>query len=195
MHLLWALYGWSWRGRAALVTTCVCLLFIVVLFPASARKSGSSANKIVDLQRAWSPDMFERVLTAWSRTNVDAVRIIKRDNIVKLDLVFPAMYAMALAFSYAALSGRRDPSALDAVFFLVPVCAAAFDYAEDISHLVLLRGVNTEADVNAAVARHAFDPQLIFAASLFAHAKYLLVGVSLASLVLVAAQQIWSRVT
>ena len=178
MNLLQSLYGLPWRGALALLMIAGTLVFALVLFPAASRKSGSSSNKIVDLQRAYTAQMFANVLRAWSATNRDAVGIMKYENIQKLDFIFPWLYALALAFGYAVLSGRREPTSLDFVLFVTPLVAALFDCIENGLHLRLLANINTHTDVEAAIRDGRFDHSLVFTASAFAYAKYLLLSVS-----------------
>src|SRR4029450_1796863 len=66
---------------------------------------------------------------------------------------------------------------------LAPIAAAAFDYAENLTHLTLLDGIDTRADVEQAIASGRFNPALIFLASAFATAKYPLLLVSLAGII------------
>ena len=186
MNFVQSLYGWQWRGWAALIAIVVAFVFMLVLFPRASAKTGSDVNNVVDLQKAYTLEMFAGVLRGWSTAagaKEDAVGIMKRENIIKLDLIFPVVYALALALSYATLSGRRQPTALDFVLFVTPFVAGLFDLIENSIHLYLLSGVNTAADVEAAVKAGAFRPSLVFAASAFAHAKYVLLLVSLAAVV------------
>ena len=186
MNFVQSFYGWEWRGWAALVAMAVASLFMLVLFSRASAKTGSDKNNVIHLQRAYTPEMFAGVLRSWSTAagaKPEAVGIMKRENIIKLDLIFPVVYALALALSYAALSGRRQPTALDFVLFLTPFVAGLFDLVENSIHLYLLRGVNTAADVEAAVKAGTFRPSPVFAASAFAHAKYVLLLVSGAALV------------
>ena len=197
MNFVQSFYGWQGRGWAALVAVAVTLVFMFVLFPWASAKTGSRQNRVVDLQKAYTVEMFTGVLRGWStpktkeedtqenrETLRNAVGIMKRKNIRNFDLAFPVVYALALALSYASLSGRREPTALDFVLFLTPFVAGLFDLVENGIHLYLLSGVNTADDVEAAVKAGKFSPSLVFAASAFAHAKYLLLAVSLVSVVI-----------
>lgn len=206
LNLINSVYGWQWRGWLALLALAASLALMFVFFPRASARTGSKQNKVVDLQRAYTPEMFAGVLKGWSVPKTDedrreenretlknAVGIMKRENIIKLDLVFPLLYALSFAFSYAVLSGRRQPTALDFVLFLTPFVAGLFDYAENFIHLRLLRGVETVADVERVEAAGGFSPTPVFAASSFAHAKYVLLGVSLLALVVALAQLIRAR--
>ena len=206
MNFVQSFYGWQWRGWAALVAIAVAFVFMLVLFPRASAKTGSKKNNVVALQKAYTLEMFTGVLRGWStpKTKEDereenretlrsAVGIMKRENILKLDFIFPVAYALALALPYAWLSGRRQPTALDFVLFLTPLVAGLFDIIENSIHLYLLRGVNNAADVEAAIEAGAFRPSLIFAASAFAHAKYVLMLVSFAALAWVAFQWLKAR--
>lgn len=196
LDLIRTLYGWQWRGWAALLFVAVTLFFMFVLFPRASARTGSKKNRVTDLQKAYTPEMFAGVLKSWSEPGTEeekreenrealrnAVGVMKRENIITLDFLFPLVYALAFAFSYAALSGRRQPTALDFVLFLTPLVAGLFDYVENLIHLRLLRGIETSADVVRAAEAGAFSPSLVFLASAFAWAKYLMLGVSLAAVV------------
>jgi hypothetical protein len=181
-----SVYGLPWRGVAALVLIAATAVFALRLFPAAARRTGSPDNKVTDLQLAYTADMFGGVLRAWSKTNPNAVGIMKSENIKRLDFIFPLLYGLALALAYAALTGRRQPTALDCVLFLTPLVAALFDYIENSVHLYLLSGIETSADVEKAIGERRFADSVVFIASVFAHAKYVLLVVSALGLVIAA---------
>ena len=183
----------SHRGKAAVMLIVAAVFFMTVLFPAAARHSGSPENRVIDLQTAFTKARFETVLWSWSARQDNAVEIVRRDNIAKLDLFFPAIYGLALAFSYAALLGSRSPTRRDWLFVLAPIAAAAFDYAENLTHLTLLDGIDTRADVEQAIASGRFNPGLIFLASAFATAKYLLLLVSLAGIIVALMRRLFVR--
>lgn len=176
IDLIQALYAWQHRGWVAYFSVLLALLFAAVLFPRATAKTGSRENNVVDLQKAHTVERFTEVLLGWSKKsgNPNAVGVMKRENIVKLDLMFPIIYALALAFSYACARGNRDPGALDLIIFLCPIVAGLFDIVENSLHLQLLSGVNNEADVKAA----SFSPSLVRTASVFAHAKFALLAAS-----------------
>jgi hypothetical protein len=187
---LWSAYGLSYRAQLAVFSSVVAFVFMFVLFPRAAAQSGSTANQTVDLQRAYTPEMFAAVLRRWSATNADAVGIVKRSNIIQLDLVFPLVYGIALAFAYASVRARAQPTPLDAVWFLCPLVASVFDYLENSVHLLLLHGVNSAADVEHATRSGAFAPHLVFAASMFAHMKFLLLAASCLAVIAAAVMRI-----
>ncbi|MBA2303884.1 MAG: hypothetical protein H0W08_14795 [Acidobacteria bacterium] len=181
-----AAFGWQYRGWAALAATTATLYFVAVLFPAAAKRSGSPENRIVDLQRAYTRKAFISVLECWSASKPDAVGLLKRHNLVALDLVFPALYAMSFGFGYAWLRARREPTPADTVLFLAPLVAASFDYVENGIHLSLLSEIDTIADVRRTAASGGFGPVPIAAASAAAHAKYLLLTVSAVGILIAA---------
>lgn len=189
MEFVKALYSWPLRGWAALFTLAVGLLFAFVLFPSAIRKTGSEKNRVVALQRAYTAAQFRDVLRGWSAAKDDAVGIMKRENIIKLDLIFPFVYALLFAFAYAWARGNREPGGLDLVLFLAPLVAGLFDLIENALHLYLLRGVNVADDVE----KTAFSPALVFAASAFAHAKYALLLVSLIAIVVALVGRVLNR--
>lgn len=204
MECIQDFYGCQWRGWVALVASVAALVFMFVLFPRASAKTGSKKNDVRALQMAYTPEMFVGVLRGWGTPKTEeeargenretlrnAVGTMKRKNIRNLDIAFPFVYALALGFAYAWLSGRRQPTALDFVLFLTPFVAGLFDLIENAIHLYLLSGVNTADDVDAAVNAKKFKPSLVFAASAFAHAKYLLLLVSAAAVLWAACQ--WLR--
>lgn len=190
METVRALYAWQRRGWAAMAAIALSLYFATVLFPAAARCSGSSENRVVDLQRARSRHDFIAVLEQWSTSRPDAVGVMKRHSIVALDFVFPVVYAAAFAFTLAWLSGRRDPTTTELLFFIAPLAAALLDYVENNLHLHLLAGIDTLDDVRAAEAAGGFSATSIALASLFAHLKYALLGISLLGVFVVGIQRL-----
>jgi hypothetical protein len=179
-----SVYAMPWRGVVALVLTIVTAVFALWLFPAASRATGSPKNKVTDLQRAYTAEMFGSALRKWSKADENAVGIMKSRNIRRLDFIFPALYGLALAFAYAAISGRRAPTALDFVLFVTPLVAALFDYVENTTHLRLLRGIETGADVERAISEGRFSDSVVFLGSAFAHAKYVLLAVSVVGLLI-----------
>ena len=178
---------WKPRPWAALVLIALSLVFMLGLFPRAAALSGSKENRVMDLQKAYTPVQFESVLTAWSKTDDRAVGLVKSENIIKLDFVFPLVYSLALALTFAALAGGRTRTRWATVFLIAPFVAAALDYAENVTHLWLLSGIETRAQVEAAVTAHVFSPALVFLASAFAYVKYRLLLISALSIVGVGA--------
>lgn len=181
LDLIRSMYGWPLRGWVALITVLLVILFMNYLFPRASGLTGSCKNNVVDLQKAHTVERFVNVLLSWSKNSgkADAVRVMKRENIIKLDLLFPFIYALALAFSYACARGNREPSTLDLIIFLCPLVAGLFDLIENSIHLYLLSGVNTEEDVKAA----SFSPALVFTASAFARVKFVLLLVSAVAII------------
>lgn len=190
MQLVESLYAWPARAAAAILAIIVCQVFMLVLFPSATLKTGSDKNKVTDLQQAHTVKRFREVLLGWCDAggNPNAVAVMKRENIIKLDIAFPFAYALALAFAYAAARGNAAPGRLDLALFLAPLVAGLFDLVENGLHLYLLNGVNTRAQAEAA----DFSPALVFAASAFARAKYLLLLVSLVSIVIACFASIYS---
>ena len=184
--MLTNLFGIPGRGALALAGFALVLMFAVVLFPAVSARSGSPANRVTDLQRAFTIDQFVGVLRRWSAMNPRAVGIIKYDAIIRLDFVFPLLYGFALAFAYAALSGRWQPAAFDRMFFTMPFAAAAFDFVENLLHLYLLRGITNGRDVEAAAKRGAFNAAAIAIAWSAAHLKFAILLASLIGLAFAA---------
>ena len=176
MEFIENIYAWPARAAVAILAIMLVLLFALQLFPAASRKTGSETNKVVDLQKAFNADRFKEVLLSWSASggNQNAVEIMKWENIIKLDLIFPVLYALALAFAYSAVRGNSSPNKLDLVLFALPFIAGVFDLIENGLHLYLLSGINTRFDVESA----HFSPALVCTAATFAAAKYFLLCVS-----------------
>ena len=170
------LFALPFRGKIALAALLLQLLFGLVLFrQVTARYETQHGALIPRLQRAWSGAAFKTVLQEWSAVNPQAAEIYKRDNLIKLDLLFPLVYSLYFAFAYAWARGVRTPeSGWDYFFFLAPFCAALFDYLENGSHLYLLRGVNTREQVDAAT----FPDTLVHVSAVFSYIKFVLFGVS-----------------
>jgi hypothetical protein len=181
---------WKPRVRAALLLAVVSLAFMVFLFPRAARMSGSAENRSTDLQKAFTTGQFESALTTWSKTSDRAVGLVKSENIIKLDFIFPVLYSLALALSFAALAGGRRRGRWSTVFLVAPFVAAALDYAENLTHLYLLSGIDTSAQVDAAVSGHVFDPTLVFLAASFARVKSVLLLICLLAVVVEAVRRI-----
>jgi hypothetical protein len=187
MSFFHSLYSWHWRGWAAVAAFGLALFFARVLFPAASARAGGS--KVVELQRAHTPESFRKVLEKWSASRADAIGIMKRENIVKLDFIFPVLYGLCFAFAYAAFRGNSNPGSLDILVFSLPFVAGLFDWIENSLHLLLLRGITTASHLEGV----EFPSSLVFTASFFAHAKFALLGISLLSLVPALILRLWNR--
>ena len=164
------LFGLPFRGWLALIAFALFLLFFLVLFKRVTAKYQTPDEPMVPrLQRAWSGARFKQILQEWSAVNDHAAEIYKRDNLIKLDLLFPLVYSCFFAFAYAWARGVKTPAnGWDYFFFLGPFCAALFDYLEDASHLYLLSGINTGAQVNSAV----FPDSVVHVSTVFSYIKF-----------------------
>ncbi|HEV7889875.1 MAG TPA: hypothetical protein VGP08_04510 [Pyrinomonadaceae bacterium] len=163
------LFGLPYRFWIALGALALLVLFVVLFKRVTARYETTHEPLIPRLQRAWSGARFKQILQEWSKVNDRAAEIYKRDNLIKLDLLFPLVYACYFAFAYAWARGVKSPvNGWDYFFFLAPFCAALFDYLEDGTHLYLLRGVNTGEQVDAA----AFPDALVHVSTLFSYVKF-----------------------
>jgi hypothetical protein len=167
------LFGLPFRGWLALVALALFLLFFFLFGRVTATYQTKSAL-IPPLQRAWRGTTFKSILQEWSANNPRAADIYKRDNLIKLDLLFPLIYSYYFAFAYAWARGVKAPeSGWDYFFFLAPFCAALFDYGENASHLYLLRGVNTREQVDAA----NFPDALVHLSAIFSYVKFFFFGI------------------
>ena len=174
LNLVDRLFGLSYRGWLAAIALLLFLLFFFVLFPQVMKSYQTKDEKLVRLQRAWSADNFKQVLEEWSGNNSRAAEIYKWDNLVKLDLLFPLIYASYFAFAYAWARGvTRPASRWDYFFFLAPFCAALFDYCENGLHLYLLRGINTKEQVAGAT----FPDALVHLSTIFSCIKFIFFGI------------------
>lgn len=169
------LFGLPFRGRLALVALALHLIFSLVLFKQVTAKYETQHESLIPrLQKAWSGDEFKLVLEEWSVVNERAAEIYKRDNLIKLDLLFPLIYSSYFAFAYAWARKVKTPTGRwDYIFFLVPFCAALFDYFEDGMHLYLLRGINTREQVEAA----SFPDALVHLSAFFSFVKFFFLSI------------------
>jgi hypothetical protein len=184
------LFGLRFRGRLALGGLALFLLFWLVLFPRVAAEYETPGEGMVRLQRAWDGAEFKSVLQDWSANNPRAPEIYKRDNLIKLDLLFPLVYSCYFAFAYAWARGVKTPAGRwDYFLFLAPFCAALFDYFENGMHLYLLRGIDTGEQLRAAV----FPDALVRLSALFTCVKFLFFGVGSVAYLVALFKRILSR--
>ena len=150
-NIVGQLYGFSYRGWVTFATLLLFLLFFLVLFKRVTETYQTPGEQMFRLQRAWNAETFKETLVDWSANNPRAPEIYKWDNLVKLDSFFPLIYSTCFAFAYAWARGTSRPvNGWDYLFFLVPFCAALFDYCENGFHLYLLHGINTRKQVASA---------------------------------------------
>jgi len=126
--------------RAALVAACV-LAALPVLLNAVAPPL-PAGHDIVDFELAGSADRADEILAVWREKDV-----VGRAKALQLaDLVYPLVYAAALAGGCVAAAGAwaraGRPRAAEAGVALawVAFAAAAFDYAENLGLAVSLWG-------------------------------------------------------
>jgi hypothetical protein len=168
------LFGLPFRGWLALAAFVLFALFSFVLFNQVTTRYQTKGERMFRLQRACSASEFKTVLEEWSRNNSRAAEIYKRDNLIKLDLLYPLIYSCYFAFAYAWARGVKTPaSRWDYIFFLAPFCCALFDYCENSMHLYLLRGIDTRGQVEAA----NFPDALVHLSAIFSYIKFVLFGV------------------
>jgi len=91
------LFAFQYRGVLAAMSVALVLFYRFVLYPAASERSGSSSNKVINLQKAHNTAMFVAVLWQWSASNERAVAIVKHDNVVRLDSSFPIICALGFA--------------------------------------------------------------------------------------------------
>ncbi|HEX5706871.1 MAG TPA: hypothetical protein VFX96_06230 [Pyrinomonadaceae bacterium] len=173
MQLIDSFYGCQWRGLIAVVSGALALYFTFVLFPSVTKQYETKRGLIPRLQKAYRADAFKVVLQDWSGVNERAAAIYKWDNLIKLDLAYPLIYASFFAFAYAFARGNERPLRWwDYLLFVVPFVAVLFDYIENGLHFYLLRDVDTRAQVDAA----NFSATLVLLASALSHLKFLIIA-------------------
>ncbi|MCS6995133.1 MAG: penicillin acylase family protein [Anaerolineales bacterium] len=145
-----------------------------VLFWLLARGLGDlppGAPTIFDLQLAFSTEKFQSVIAAWGDGNVAAYV-----NGMWLDYLYPIAYALALSAWLAVLTRRAaaPPSPFTLALFAAPLLAALLDYLENSLHLLMLVGLKTT------------PAALVFLASLAAALKWMLAGLTIFVILLLA---------
>jgi hypothetical protein len=183
------LFGLPYRGWVALVGLALFLLFFFLFGRVTAAYQTRSAL-IPPLQRAWSGATFKSVLQEWGANNPRAPEIYKRDNLIKLDLLYPIIYSCFFAFAYAWARGVKAPAnGWDYFFFLAPFCAALFDYGENSMHLYLLRGIDTAEQLRGAT----FPDALVRVSASFSLVKFVLFGVGMLAYVVALVVRLVNR--
>lgn len=112
---------------------------VIILFIAFALLSSDmpdNAPSVDKLQLAFSERRFADILTQWGPDAVEQYRAS-----LWLDFVFPPLYAVFLASAVAVLTAPQPgaPLSLHRVWFVLPLAAVPFDYAENALHLIILR--------------------------------------------------------
>lgn len=180
------LFGLPFRGWLALGALALFVLFFF-LFGRVTATYQTPCEKMVRLQRARDGATFKAVLEEWGANNPQAPRIYKRDNLIKLDLLFPLIYSCYFAFAYAWARGAKTPEGWwDYLLFLAPFVAALFDYGENSMHLYLLRGIDTAGQLKDA----AFPDSLVRVSALFSLVKFVLFGIGSLAYVVAAVKRL-----
>ena len=121
-----------------------------MLFPASAKKfRPPNGNHIIHLQLAFTVERFRAILLGWARVIPDSMKWLK-ESVLKLDYLFPILYATAFASVYAAISAHDAPSSWDLFFVAAPFVAGMLDWLENTIHLFVLRDIHTQSDIQTA---------------------------------------------
>ncbi len=173
--LLDRIYGFRYRGPLAIAALALFLVFFGFLYPRVTRTYQTPGETPFRLQLAWSAADFKQVIADWSVNNPRAPEIYKNDNLIRLDFFFPLIYAVMFAFAYSWARGEKKPvRRLDYVLFLLPFCAALFDYIENILHLSLLSGIDTAVQA----ADHSFPDGVVHLATIASRIKLALFAVA-----------------
>lgn len=143
------LYNYRLRGRVALSALILFFVFTALFFVADSHFRAATDPTLMDLQLAFSNLSFRDIIVSWNKSIDGGIEIYKLSTIL-LDYFYPVIYAVMLAFAYAALRKKDQPSRLDKVIFALPFIAAVFDYIENTFHLFLLRNVHNLTQAMAA---------------------------------------------
>ncbi len=139
--------------------------FLFSLLAAGLATLPPNAPGILDLQLAFRAERLNAVLNAWGEAGVQ-----QYVGSMWLDYLYPLAYSVSLASFLAWLAAR--PGFWQLVLFCLPLLAGALDYVENTLHLLMFAWLL------------ALPPALVFTAALAASAKWLLIAVSLAALLL-----------
>lgn len=177
MNFLRAAYNWPYRGWGVVVFGLLLVLAVVLFYRASKEYAEEKDKGGLALQFAFTAPRFKAIVRGWVDKAVDgqpsgtaenphAIQAYRR-QLIQLDMLFPVIYACLLAFFYA-WKRSEPPTTSDLIFFALPFVAALLDWTENCLHLYLLRGVNSNADINST----QFSSVLVFISSLVSTTKY-----------------------
>ena len=141
VSLLEQLYGFRYRGRAALLCLVLFLIFTGLFQYLSTSYRAAADPTLVDLQLSFSARQFHEIIMVWSKSVGGAIDNYKLMTL-SLDYFYPIIYSVMLAFAYSSARGNDKPNKLDMALFVLPFVAAFFDFFENTFHLVLLRNVH-----------------------------------------------------
>jgi hypothetical protein len=144
------LYGLRFRSLLALTALFLFGLFSVLFRIIDPMFRAATDPGLIDLQLTSDAYCFQEIIVNWNKSVDGGVEIYKL-SIVSLDYIFPIIYAVMLAFAYAAVRGNLIPRRFDRVMFILPCLGAFFDYSENTFHLLLLRDVH---NLDQALAAH-----------------------------------------
>jgi hypothetical protein len=148
---------WAYTRLASCAICIVSFLFSVVLFqyvvsPVKVAGEGGGGGLLdrvrLELQRTGWVKTVRRLARA---TGGVENAIQKSFSCLTRDMAFPFAYVVLCISSVALLTkdGDKQPSTWVLVLFLLPVLAGAFDWAENLMRMHLLRGVKVPGDLNA----------------------------------------------
>lgn len=170
----------------AVVATAVAVGFTAVVMPSLARGYHPPGTPdIIALEFAWRGARFREILLQWAGPLPGAIPALKT-MLFPWDYLYPVAYSLALASTHAALRRGASPDRRDRAMVVIPGAAGLCDWVENGMHLWALRGVSAPADVQAAT----FPDLPVALASVAAGAKFALLAVALAAVLLAAAGRV-----
>ena len=158
-----------------LISFMVVLLYAFKLFPESSKQYRKPGDpQMFALQLAFTKPRFVNVLKIWHQSmGVNAIPAFCK-SLRQLDFLFPIAYATFFASIFVTI-GNFQGQDLDLTMQLLlsaPILAGLFDWAENLLHLKILKGVNSW------LAIVSVKPTSIFLASIMALFKWILIIIS-----------------
>ncbi|NSW54170.1 MAG: hypothetical protein HPY85_16840 [Anaerolineae bacterium] len=146
----------------ALLVVLLCLAaFAIIQGDALRGKTG-----LFTMQTAYSVESMQAILAEWGEDGVRAYL-----NMMYVDFLFPLAYAVALSGAIANLTSHEHYEPGGDTLFLAPLAAGVLDWVENIFHIFMLQ------------QPQALDPLPTLLAALAASAKWALLAVSVAAVV------------
>lgn len=156
------------------------VLFALLLARIDTQVAGSGGLGVVYLQLSFSKKIFESILASWGSEGIKLFI-----STLWLDFLYPLSYSFmissALAHVFTRNLGQEQSFSTQQVLFIAaPFAAALFDYLENILHYII-------------ITQRLFTETLILGASISATVKWVLIGISLLTLVGQVAQARFSK--
>ena len=167
-----------------IISLLVVFLYAFKLFPETSKQYRKKGDpQIFALQLAFTKSRFVNVLKTWHQSmGFNAIPMF-RQSLKQLDFLFPIAYALFFTSAFATMGNfqGQNPNPPVALILWAPLLAAASDWAENLIHMRILKGVNSWEKITAV------KPIPIFLASLMALCKWILVLISCLGLVMLLA--------